>query len=168
MNKKIIYGGLILLAIFFQLSFLPIFVGSKLLGDAVLMLVLALAVIDGFGLTLGWSVVAGALYDFASYATFGQHVIIFLLAVYVVSFFSRRLSVEVRGTGLLMFFLFIIIVTIISDAMLVAFFVFGGKSVRLFFQVFGNFGLVTFQVMCNSLLFFLWFNIIKKIKKKFL
>ncbi len=168
MNKKIIYCVIILFAILLQLSFLPLIIGASALGDAVLMLVLALAVIDGFTLSLSWAIVAGILYDFATYTTLGEHVIIFLLVAYVVSFFSRRLSVEVKGTGLLLLLLFIAVTTIISNWLLAIFLILGDKSIRFHMQAFGNFRLIVFQVCCNAIIFFLWYNLIGRIKKNIL
>ncbi len=167
MKNKIIYFGVIIFAILVQTSFLPIIARVGVLGDAVLMLVLVLAVLDGFANVLKWAVLAGILYDFASYTTIGVHVIIFLLTVYVVSFFSRRLSVEIKGMGLFFLLLFVVLATLISNGLLSLFAVWGGKTLKLYAQAFGSFSLVIFQVFCNAVLLFFWFNVIKKIKKKF-
>jgi len=164
MKKKIIYVGIILFSILIQTSFLPIFSPGQKLGDAVLSLILALAVLEGFSSILVWTIVAGVLYDFLSYSLIGQHVMIFLLVIYGVSFFSRRLSVDVKGTGLLLLFLFVVAATLVSKSLLAYFVVLGDRQAD-FFQIFGNLGLVVSQVGFNIVLFAFWFNIVKKIKK---
>lgn len=168
MRKKIIYFGIILFAILLQLSFLPIINGNNFSADAVLMLVLAVAVLDGFAATLSWAIVAGILYDFATYAILGQHVLVFLLIVYLVSFFSRRLSVEVKGTGLLLLFLFVIAATLISNESSAFFSVSAKGSFKFYLRALGGSGSMIFQLGCNTLLFFLWYNLVKKIKQTFL
>ena len=96
------------------------------------------------------------------------HVLIFLLVVYMVSFFSRRLSVEVKGTGILLFLLFIIIATLISNVLLTAFLILGDGSIKLQPQFLSILKLILFQTGGNAVLFFLWYNLIKKIKKALL
>lgn len=164
MKKKIIYVGIILFSILIQTSFLPIFSSGQAPGDAVLSLILALAVLEGFSSILVWTIVAGVLYDFLSYSLIGQHAMIFLLVIYGVSFFSRRLSVDVKGTGLLLLFLFVVAATLVSKILLAYFVVLGDRQAD-FFQIFGNLGLAVFQVGFNIILFAFWFNIVKKIKK---
>ncbi len=165
MQKKIIYSALILLAILLQLSFLPALAGKNLPGDAVLMLVLAMAVLDGFALALNWAIVAGILVDFATYGTLGEHVIVFLLVIYVVSFFSRRLSVEVKGTGRLLFFLFVAAASLISNGLLLTFLFLENKLVKSQLQFFSSSKGFLLQIICNTVLFFLWYQVVKKIKK---
>ncbi len=168
MKKKLSYFGLILLAILLQTSFLPIFMGANVVGDAVLMLVLTLAVLDGFTEILIWAIVAGVLTDFVAFVPVGQHVLVFLLVVYVVSFFSRRLSVEVKGTGILLFLLFIIIATLSSNVLMTTFLVLENNSIRLHPHFLDIFKITALQIGGNSVLFFLWYNFVKKIKRTFL
>jgi len=164
MKKKLIYLGLIFLALLVQLSFLPALINPGAMGDAVLMLVLAIAVLDGFAPALNWAIVAGLLYDFASFGLPGQYVIIFLLLVYAVSFFSRRLSVEVKGIWIFLLFLFVITAMLISKSLLILFFMSSGQSVN-FLQALGGFKNFVFQAGCNMVLFFFWFNAVRKVKR---
>ncbi len=167
MKKKLFYFGLIFLALLMQSSFLPGLISPGAMGDAVLMLVLAMAVLDGFALALSWAIIAGALYDLASFTPLGQHVIIFLLLIYAVSFFSRRLSVEIKGVGMLLLVFFVIAATLISKSLFIFFLMLGSQAVN-FFQVFGGFKDFIFQVGGNAVLFFLWLSALKKFKKTFL
>jgi rod shape-determining protein MreD len=167
MKKKLIYWGLIFLALLMQSSFLPVLISPGAMGDAVLMLVLALVVLDGFALALSWAIIAGVLYDFASFTPVGQHVIVFLLLIYAVSFFSRRLSVEVRGIGMLLLVFFVIAATLLSKSLFIFSLMLGSQPVN-FFQVFGSFKDFIFQVGGNAVLFFLWLSVLKKFKKTFL
>lgn len=166
MKKKSIYFGIIFFAILIQLSFLPVFFGKSAFGDAVLMLILAISVVESFVSALGWAIVSGILYDFSSYSTLGFHVIIFLMIVYGVSFFSRRLSVEVKGTGVLLSMIFVVFSTLISKGLLVIFFgLEASKSSGSYLRFFGDFRSVFFQILINAILFFLWLGVIKKIRK---
>ena len=131
------------------------------------MLVLAFAVLDEFSLVLSWAIIAGIFYDLASYTTLGHHVIIFLFLIYLVSFFSRRLSVEVKGSGILLLLFFVIIATLISKSLFILFLSLSGQVVN-FFQVFGSFKYLIFQIGCNAGLFFVWFSIVRKFKKTLL
>jgi rod shape-determining protein MreD len=164
MKKKGIYFGIILLAILIQTSFEPVFAPAHISGNVVLMLVLAMAVLEGFSSSLTWAIVAGILFDFASYGIVGQHVMIFLLIFYGVSFFSRRLSVDVKGTGLLLLLLFVIASTFVSRGMLAGFVFLQNRTVD-YWQVFGSLNQFIFQIGYNVFLFSLWFNVVKKIRK---
>ncbi|MEI7621259.1 MAG: rod shape-determining protein MreD [Candidatus Moraniibacteriota bacterium] len=169
MPKKIIYASLILLALLLQLSFLPMLTAGSMAGDAVLMLVLALAVLNGFEASLKWALVAGFLYDLASYATVGQHMLIFLLVAYGVSFFSRRLSVEVKGTGLLFLLGFVVLATFLSTILTAGFSVFSiAGGLKFLPQAFGSFSFFLLQTICNLGLLLFWYQILRKLNRIFL
>ena len=87
MKKKLVYLFILIIAIIIQTSVMPVILNSSTTGDAVLMIVLAWSVLDGFSAFIGWAIVAGILYDLAAYSPIGEHAIIFLAVVYFVSFF---------------------------------------------------------------------------------
>lgn len=165
MKKKIVYILLILLAILIQVSVLPVIMPGGMVVDNVLMLVLAGATIDGFGAFLGWSITAGILYDLASYSKVGVHVIIFLCVVYFVSFFSRRFSVEMRGVGLVIMLLFVAVATLVSHFVFATSLAWDMGTLQGFSKNFGSLANLSLQVLGNSLVFFAWFAVLKKIKK---
>ncbi len=164
MKKKIVYFLVLMLAIILQTSVLPVFLDSQILGDAVLMVVLAWSILDGFQSFIGWSVVAGIFYDLATYSSVGEHVLIFLAVVYFVSFFSKRLSLDFRGMGLFLFCIFVIAVSLFSEIVLAIFTFWEMQTIHEYWRKFGSVGAVVLKIICNEILFFAWFFALKKIK----
>lgn len=147
-----------------QLSFLPVLSGKNIAIDAMLMAILAWSVIDGFAAFLSWAVFFGLVYDLLSYSTVGTYALVFLLVVYFVSFFSRRFSMEPHGVGLIFFLLFIFVATFASSTIVSVVSAWNLKTLQGFWQTFGGFWPATIGLFFNTLLFFSFFIIIKKIK----
>lgn len=167
MRKKLVYLFILILAIVIQTSFLPIISGSSVAGDVVLMAILAWSIIDGFTAFIGWAIIAGILYDLGAYSPIGEHVIIFLLVVYFVSFFSRRLSIELKETGWLLFFIFVIAATLISKSVIALAGAWDVHTFHGYWHVFGDPKSIIVQIVCNSILFFFLFFLLRKIKEFF-
>ena len=157
MKKFFIYFLIIFFAIVLQVSSVPLFFKSDWPVDIVLMLVLAWTLIDGFDAFLKWAVFAGLLYDLATFSAVGLHVIIFALLAYSVSFFSKRFSVEIKGTGILLMMFFVSAATICSRAILLSHEFGAGviaNDISKFWQTLGMFSLAA---SCNLLIFFVLF-----------
>lgn len=167
MKKKIIYTVILLLAIMIQTSIVPVVTGFGSSGDAVAMMVLAWSVIDGFRAFFAWAVAAGILYDLASYSPIGMHVLVFLPILYFVSFFSRRFTLESRGVGIFLFFVFVIISTVLLRGANHLEMIWPEFSWQNYLDSFGNFREFMFSILYNVIFFFLWFAIIKKVKTFF-
>jgi rod shape-determining protein MreD len=167
MKKKFIYFVILFSAIVLQTSVLPLIFHGRPVGDLVLMFVLAGAVLDGFAAFLWWAVFAGAVYDFATYTTVGLHSLIFLLVVYSVSFFSRRLSVEFKGVGLALLILFVAASSVISQIILGWQTIFEVQKAHGFFGPLGGLGVFGLEISYNTILFFVCFAILKKTKSFF-
>ncbi|NTV41399.1 MAG: hypothetical protein HGA61_03950 [Candidatus Moranbacteria bacterium] len=165
MKKKFIYIGMFFLAILLQMSFLPVVSGEKVFGDVVLMFVLSLAILEGFDSVFFWIIIGGIFYDLVSYATVGQYVVVFSFVVYMVSFFSRRLSVEIKGMGILFLVLFVVVATFVSDLFFLVMPGFSARPLDLFGQAFGGFRFFFLQIFFNAVFFFTWFCIVRKLKK---
>lgn len=168
MKKKSIYFLILVFSTLLQTSVLPVLFGVGSVGDNVLMLILAWSVLDGFASFLGFGILAGIFYDMLSFSTIGTHAIIFLGVIYFVSFFSRRFSVEVRGTGIILLLLFIIVATIFSHAVVVLVMAFEANSLDGYWRSFGTPGSFLLSIAYNIVLFAFWFHFIRKIKKFFL
>ena len=166
MKKKSVYLIILLIAIIIQTSVLPVLMEKNSVSDNVLMLILAWSVIDGFAAFLGWAIFAGIIYDLASYTPVGIHVLVFLAIVYGVSFFSRRISLDLKGVGLLLILLFILGATFFSN-LLIVFSLTAEDFPHVFWQSLGSFSSLTIQVAVNAILFFVWYMIIKKVKRFF-
>jgi rod shape-determining protein MreD len=167
MKKNFIYIIIILVAIILQTSVFPIIFDINSAGDVVLMAILALSVIDGFSAFLGWAITAGILYDLATYATIGEHVLVFLLVVYFVSFFSRRFPTDLKGIGLILFIIFVVIATFISRGIFALVAAWDLQTLQGYGEAFGSFRFIALGVIYNEILFFIWFIALKKIKKFF-
>lgn len=168
MRKKIIYIFIVLIAILFQTSVLPVLGKTNSVADSVLMLVLAWSVIDGFAGFLGWAITAGILYDLAAYEVVGIHVLIFLSVIYFVSFFSRRFSVELKGTGIVLMGFFVIVATLFSHVVYAAASAISTQSLQGFWKIFGNIGNISLQIIYNAVALVICFFIIKRVKNFFM
>lgn len=167
MKKKLVYTFILIVSIIIQTSILPVIAKTGIAGDVVMMTVLVFSILDGFYAFLGWAIFTGILYDFASYSLIGTHVFIFLLIVYFVSFFSRRFSVERKFVRIILFSMLIIVSTLFSRIIIALETVWVTRVFQGFWKTFGNLESFVFQVACNTILFLLWFVILKKIKTFF-
>lgn len=167
MNKKIIYTLLFVAAAILQLSFFPVISTKGVAIDLILMMILAWSVIDGYYSFFNWAIFFGILYDLISYSVIGTHALIFLLVVYFVSFFSRRLSIDIKGIGILLLLLSVLVVTIGSSFIIAGVQVWKLQTLKGFFESFGGFKEIMVGLFFNSVLFFFSFSLIKKTKKFF-
>lgn len=154
-------------AIVLQTSVAPLFFSTHVRVDLILLFILAGAIIDGFAGFLWWAIFAGIIFDLLTYTTVGVHALIFLLVVYFVSFFSRRFSVEIKGVGLILFALFVIVATLLSRAVMALMATWEMPTPQGYFTEFGSLKIVSIQILYNMLLFPLAFVIFKKTKKFF-
>lgn len=167
MKKKIIYVFILVLAVIIQKSILTVISEMNVSGDAVAMAVLALSIVDGFNAFLPWAVFAGVLYDMSSHSLIGTHVFIFLMTVYLVSFFSGRLFVEHKLVGKVLYLMFIVTSTVFTRLVLGIERSYIAMSFDGFWKTFGNLEFIAFQILWNIALFYIIFISIKKIKKFF-
>jgi rod shape-determining protein MreD len=167
MKKKFVYCLIFFCAIILQTSILPIISPAYATGDVLLMLILAGSIIDGFFDFLWWAVFVGIVYDLVSYTTVGAHALIFLLVVYFVSFFSRRFSVELKGVGLILFMIFVIVATLSSRMVMTLLIAWDLQTLSGYFKEFGNLKIISIQVLYNMFLFVFSFMVFKKTKKFF-
>lgn len=167
MHKKLAYIIIFLIVAFFQLSFLPIVSPQGVAIDAVLMAILAWSVIDGYYSFFNWAIFFGFLYDLVSYSFFGTHALIFLLVMYSVSFFSRRVSIDFKGIGIIIFLFSILLATFLSNLVTAGISAWKYETLHGFWQSFGGFKASMIGLMFNTFLFFIFFSSIKKIKRFF-
>lgn len=163
MKKNFVYGVIFFCAIVLQTSVLPTIFSSSV-GDVLLMMILAGSILDGFSDFIWWTVLVGIVYDLVSYTAIGLHAVIFLFVLYFVSFFSRRFSVELKGVGLVLFFLFVIVATLISRAAVALLIVWDLQTFAGYFDEVGSLRFIATQILFNTLLFSLCFIILKKAK----
>jgi rod shape-determining protein MreD len=167
MKKKFIYCLILFCAIILQTSVLPLVSPAQVMGDVVLMLILAGSIIDGFVLFFWWAIFAGLIYDLVSYSTVGVHALIFLLVLYFVSFFSRRFSVELKGIGLAWFGIFVLAATLLSNLIIALMVAWDLQTFSGYFKELGWFKDISIQILYNMILFLICFIVFKKAKKFF-
>lgn len=167
-KKRLIYFLLIWLALLLQLSVVPLFFERKFLPDLVLMLVLAWTIRDGFAGFLPWAILVGIFYDLLTYEMMGVHVVILTVCAYLVSFFSRRFALHIRGLGLGLLLLLVLLSMLFARFFMLTLQILQGtnqidRTSDLFWQT--GFGLQAFVVNVAAVLFWLW--LIKWVKKYF-
>ena len=167
MKKKFFYIIMILLALVLQTTAVVPAVGQRNGLDIILMLVLAWSIIDGFNGFLSWAIFIGILYDMLSSSPVGLHVLIFLAVIYMVSFFSKRLSIDVQGTGLIIIILFVFGSVFFSQAVLGMVGQGGFISIRQFLGMFVSLKWFLLQLAYNLIAFSACFVSIKWMKRYF-
>lgn len=167
MKKKFVYIVISLVAIIAQTSIMPAVLQTNAAADVVLTAVLAWSVLDGFFAFISWAIAIGILYDLVTYSPVGVHVLIFLAVVYFVSFFSRRLSLELKGFGLFLFLIFVVVATLVSQGVIALATAWDMQTFHGYWKSFGSLKSVALGIAYNEILFFIWFILLKKIKKFF-
>lgn len=108
-KNNLLFILLIIVLAIFQLSFVPVIFSFPSTPDLLLVFVIATSLLFDFPTVLKWAVISGLISDFFSYQKLGISAIVFVLAAYLCSFFSRRFSIETRlGSFLIIVFLVIV------------------------------------------------------------
>lgn len=115
MNKKIIYILIIFIALILQTSVVPNLFPPLARPNIILMLIIACTIVDGFVGFFPWIIGIGLAYDALTFSVVGVHVLVMMISAYFVSFFSRRLSVDLYGTGILIVMLFVVFAMILQS-----------------------------------------------------
>lgn len=167
MKKKVIYLFIIFTATILQTSSAVFFLNHNWPADIILMLVLAWTLIDGFEEFLPWAIVAGLFYDLAYFSPIGTHILILAVLSYCLSFFSKRFSLEIRGTGLLLVMAFVVGTTLGSRIITVAL-EFGVDALKTDLENFRILiGVFLSSALLNLVIFFGLYFMIRKIEKFF-
>lgn len=169
MKKNIIYAVVIVALLIVQTTVVPVVFGHEFPPDLVLMFALAWTIRDGFTAFLSWLVLAGLAYDALTYLPPGTHVLIFVSSAYLVSFFSRRFLVQIRGVGLALMLFLVLLSTLFSQIfMALTDGIAGSEGLGYFLRwIFANWQLLGLQFVFNTgaVFFALWAT--KQIKRYF-
>lgn len=114
MKRRLIIFAAIMSLVFLQTSFVAALFGPDRTPDILLMLAMAATRVIGFEASLGWSVIAGVIYDSATLSKTGTHVLQLLALVYLVSFFSRRFAADANAGGFLLAAGWVLVATLLS------------------------------------------------------
>lgn len=168
MKKNLIYFVLIIGILLVQTSIIPGLWGSSALPDFALMMVLAWTIREGFTAFFPWILFMGIAYDLLTFMPIGTHVIIFTLSAYLVSFFSRRFSVHIRGLGIFLIFFFAFFSMLFSHAFVVLADGMNGETILVILKnLRGGIGFTLGEFLVNSGFIFFGLWLIKKVKKYF-
>lgn len=165
MRKKIAYCIIFTSALILQLSVIPVVFDGRHIPDLVLMLILAWSVVDGFFAFLTWAIFFGLYYDLVSYFPAGTHALIFLSVLYFVSFFSRRLTMDFRGIGALLFLIYVVVATVVSHFVIALTLSWKIDDAHNFWKVFGSFNGASLEIIYNAGIFLICLIIIKRVKQ---
>lgn len=168
MKRIFLYAAIISLVVVLQKTAMPVIFHYGYLPDLLMMLVLAWTIAYGFENSLWLAILAGFIYDLLSFMPTGTHVLIFVLMIYFVSFFSRRFLVDLKGTGALLVLFFIIGSQIGSDALFTLTASSGNGFWKEFGGSFGNFQQFMLETLINWGLFFMCYAFLKRNKKNHL
>ena len=111
MERKITRIIIALLAVLFQISFVPAFFSGIRTPGIILALAISWTVISGFSKIYAWLIFMAVLLDIFSYQRIGISPIFFIIVSYSVSFFSRRFLLDHKIWGVLILIIFISIST---------------------------------------------------------
>lgn len=167
MKKQVIYGVFIAVAFLIQWSVIGALFRGGFFPDAILMLVLALALIDGFVVFFWWAVATGIIIDSFVNAPIGLHSMVFVLLSYSAGFLTRRVMGDTRGAGNLLIFFLVVAATLINRFARGVIMLSDGASFHVFLPLFLDGCNILLETILNLLLFFLFFRLVPKIKKFF-
>lgn len=146
----------------FQASFLAPWFSGYFSPDALLAALMAGTMIFGFQRIWGAVIVSGLAMDLFSYARLGSHVVIFILAVYLISFISRRFSIGESVPGMALALGWVAVATGLENwgSLVLE----NGRSQGFFLSsaLAQSFG---FSVLANIGFFFASYSVLSKIKK---
>jgi len=132
--------------------------------DIVLMAIMAATLVLRFQIVLPWVVVTGIIFDLFSYQAVGISVILFVLFSYGTSFFSRRFLVGGRGISFFTTIFLVLGATLLFNVCLSFI---ETWSLRVVALRSGIVSLTVMSIICNLLVFLLFFWIVKRIRNIF-
>lgn len=164
--KKIFFIFLIiLLAVIFQTSILPLCFSARNIPDVVLILTISAVAVFGFQAVWVWAIISGFILDIFSFSKIGINIFSFAIFSYCVSFFSRRTILGEKNGGILIGAVFILIATFLHNAWIqisdMNFNLQEAWGAKLVFW-----DSVGWKIILNLASFFIFILILKKIKRK--
>lgn len=162
MKKSILILIAVLILVIFQTSFLAPWFSGYFSPDLLLASLMAATVIFGFNQVWSTVIAAGMIMDLFSYSRLGSHVVIFILAAYLISFVSRRFSVSDKGLGIAVAFFWITLATWLENWGMLFLENWGNQKIFFSLSLAESFGL---SALANIALFFATHSLLKKIKK---
>lgn len=148
---------LIVAGIILQTSGFPVLFSHGYMPSIVLVGVVAVTIAWGFRNALLWVIVAGIMFDLATYGTVGKQVIALAVVAYFVSFFSKRFLVENRGLGIVTIIFLVLLSTLFFKILI---FAIAGDGKLISSSLF--FFSASKEAFFNLLMFFIIFHFLKK------
>lgn len=142
--------------------------GGQVVGFG-LMAAVAWTIISGFEKIWVYILGLGVLIDLLAFDRVGENVIIFMLAIYSVSFVSKRLLLASAGWSFLLVILLIVAVTFFSNFLALGFSLFQSGSVNFARGEFMNFAVGSFrESLWNIPFFYFLYWAINQLEKRLL
>ncbi|MCK9378691.1 MAG: rod shape-determining protein MreD [Candidatus Moranbacteria bacterium] len=153
--------------VFLQAYFFASFSFQGCVVSFALMAAVAWTIISGFEKAWVYAISLGILVDLLAFDAVGKNAILFIFAVYIVSFISRRLLIESQGWSFLLVFLLIISVTFFNNFLVINFFSWQGGAVEFFSGGMASFfkGVLTGS-FCNIITFYFLYWAIGRMEKR--
>lgn len=167
MKKQIVYGVFIAGAFLMQWSVVGVLFYGGFFPDAILMLILALALIEGFVAFFWWAVATGIIVDSFVNAPIGLHSMIFVLLSYTTGFLTRRVMGDTHKAGSPLIFFLVLGATLVNRFVRGMIMLFDDSSFNVFLPLFSDVWNIFLETIFNLLLFLLFFRLIPKIKNFF-
>lgn len=114
MYEKIKIFLIFVLAVIFQISFLPNIFFDRIAPDFVLILIIILSFRKNFDEFWSWAIMAGFVFDIISFGIIGTSPLIFLFVFFLVNFFANRFFVSRKKLDFFALIFFVFLGTIIN------------------------------------------------------
>jgi cell shape-determining protein MreD len=167
MEKKIFRLVTVAIVAFLQAYFFASFSFGGYAVSFALMAAIAWTIISGFDDVWLCIVGLGVFVDLLSFDVVGKNVILFILAVYFVSFISKRLLIENRGWSFLLVIFIVIAVTFFNDLFRASFFFWQGGIFAFLENGLGRFfKVIMVESFWNVLIFYFLYLVISRMEER--
>jgi rod shape-determining protein MreD len=166
MKKNFFIFLIIILAVIFQTSILPLCFSEKNIPDFVLTAMVSVVAVFGFQSTWIWVIISGIVLDLFSFSAPGLNVFSFMFFSYATSFFSRRLILGEKAGGILVGTIFVSLMTFFHNFWIQLANA-GFKFQKIWIIKVFFLESVGWKIILNLILFFFCILFFKKIKNKF-
>ena len=163
MKSNLLFFLLIIFLTILQATFLPIIFPTSSTPNLLLMLIISSTLFFDFSVVLKWAIISGMIFDLLAYEKIGFSAIVFVFVAYLVSFFTRRFSIESR-LGSFLIIIFLVIVTTFFYRFSIIIFDYYPINILIILKNINFFRNVFLEIIFNSILFVPVFFLVKKSK----
>jgi rod shape-determining protein MreD len=166
MKKSSIILAVIILMVILQVSVLPLYFSKGNIPDLALVFIISGVSVFGFNAAWLWAIAAGFILDIFSFSRVGVNVFSFMFFSYSTSFFSRRLILGEKISGIAVGGFFIALATFLNSVWIN--FAESGLKFQELIKINFVFSADTgWKIIFNLILFFVFIIFLKQIRRKF-